>query len=94
MDAGQGQANLGAKVPAQRGADDARTEGVDACGRVAEHEGEVFGDVVQEDVEGWGAEEAGAGAEERVVEACWAGGGGQGEVVRVAGAEELEGHFH
>lgn len=94
MDAGQGQTDLGAQVPAQRGADDACAEGVDACGRVAEHEGEVFGDVVQEDEEGWGAEEAGAGAEEGVVESCWAGGGGQGEVVWVAGAEELEGHFH
>ena len=92
MDFVELEADLGADVPAQGGADDTRAEGVEACLWVAQHEGEVFGDVVEEDVQGWGGEEVGGGVEDVVVEGF--GGEVELEVGRVADAEELEGHFH
>lgn len=52
VDFGEGFPEFGTHVPAQGAANLAGAEDVEAVGGVAHHDGEVFGDVVEEDVEG------------------------------------------
>ena len=92
MDVSKFHADLRAYVPAERGADYAGAEVVHAVLFVSQDDGEVFGDVVEKDVQGVEALDLGDGMQE-VIDECFVV-DGESEKRRVASAEELERHFH
>lgn len=81
-----------ANIPPQRGADHPSAKMVVACLRIAEHDGEVLGDVVEHDEQGVFFADIGLQTEEGVVEEFLV--LRQREVLWVARAEELQRHLH
>ena len=95
MDLFELEAQFCGNVPAEGGAEEAGAEVVAAIGRVAEHNCEIFRDVMEEDVERVHAADDGFGLENAVVkDMALVRGVSECEVLRVASAEELQGHFH
>ena len=92
MDLAKSHADLGACIPAQGGADQPGAEVVIASFWVPEHDGEVFGDVVEEDMKGMLLADILGGVQYPVFEGllvfC------QMEVLRVACTDVSEHHFH
>lgn len=82
-------------VPAESGAEDASAEVVEAVGRVAQHDCKVFGNVVEEYVQWVHGVDDGLSLENAVVkDVTLVRSVAEREVLRVASAEELQGHLH
>nr|POE59018.1 hypothetical protein CFP56_24288 [Quercus suber] len=92
VDRVQAPADLRAHVPPQRAADHPRPETVLPRDRVAQHDREVFGDVLQDDVQGRRGAEAGGGVQDGVVEGHVL--AVDAEEPRVPGLVELYTHLH
>ena len=86
------ESDLGSHVPAESRADDPGPEVVVACLWVAKHDGKVFRDVVQDDQQRVFGVDVLLRVEDSVSERLLV--FRQGEIVRIAGGEELQNHFH